>query len=438
MTLLPETTHRIDTIVTEAQAAGAIPSLIVGVVRDGRLAHVSTAGSQPAADPDMQYRIGSISKTMTAVLLLSQRDAGRLALDDPLERHLPGTPVGTVTLRQLLGHASGLQREPDGSWWERTEGADLATLVAGLTAGKLTHPPQTVYHYSNLAYGLLGGVLERLTGQPWWELVRTRLLDPLGMARTTYQATEPFARGYVVHPWNGTMREEPRTDTGAMAAAGQLWSTPADLARWAAFLADPDPAVLRPETLAEMCLPVIMSEPDSWGHGHGLGIELTRSGDRVYVGHGGSMPGYLAALGVHRPSRTGLVAFANCYNPRTLHLGANAVELLDLVLDADPPAPAQPWSAAGDPPRDAADLLGRWWWMGKEFTASWDADNDELVFAPQGRLPWRLTRAGTDRWRCHSGMNNGEFLTVRRDPAGRPDTVDIATFVFSRDPDRVG
>ena len=80
--------------------------------------------------------------------------------------------------------------------------------------------------------------------------------DPLGMRATTYDPVEPFARGYVVHPWSGTLREESRTDTGAMAPAGQLWSTVADLARWAAFLERPVARVLAPDTVTEMSRPV--------------------------------------------------------------------------------------------------------------------------------------------------------------------------------------
>jgi CubicO group peptidase (beta-lactamase class C family) len=440
MSLLPETIRRINALVADLQAAGRAPSVIAGIVRDGGLVQLVTAGEDPAPGPDIQYRIGSITKTMTAALVLQLRDEGRLALDDPLDRHLPDTPVGAVTLRQLLGHASGLQREPEGDWWERSAGADLKTLLAGLTPEKLARPPHRAYHYSNLAYGLLGALLERTTGQPWWALLRTRLLDPLDMSRTTYQAEEPFARGYVVHPWHDTLREEPRTDTGAMAPAGQVWSTAADLAKWAAFLADPAPAVLAPETLTEMCAPVVISDLDSWNSGHGLGLELYRVGDRVYVGHGGSMPGYVAILAVYRPARTGVIAFANAYGFRAGSIGALGEQLLTTVLDAEP-APIRPWRPAGATPApEIAELTGRWWWMGREYEASWDGAAEELLLTllrPAGATPWRFERAGADRWRGTSGTNDTEILAVRRDAAGTPETLDIATFVFTRHPDRL-
>ncbi len=434
MSLLPGTAHRIDTMVAEAQTAGRTPSLVLGVVRGGALAHLAAAGEHPRPDADLQYRIGSISKTMTAALVLGERDAGRLALDDPLERHLPGTAVGRLTLRQLLGHASGLQREPVGRWWERTEGSDLATLLGGITADKIAYPPHRAYHYSNLAYGLLGGALERITGTPWADLVRQRILEPLGMRRTTYAATEPFARGYVVHPFTDTLREEPRTDTGAMAPAGQLWSTVTDLARWAAFLADPAPDVLAPETVTEMCAPVVLSDPEAWTGGHGLGLELYRRGDRVYVGHGGSMPGYVAALTVHRSSRTAVVGFANSYGFRAGHIGGLALRILDLVLDAEPVPPA-PWRPATPPPDGFAALAGRWWWMGVPMDLSWDAGAGELVAAVRGERVSRFVPDGPDRWRCTYGPENGEILAVLRDPAGAAVALDIATFVFTRSPD---
>ncbi|MER7457437.1 serine hydrolase domain-containing protein [Micromonospora sp. NPDC126480] len=434
MPLLPGTTRQIDTMVAEAQSTGRTPSLVIGLVRGGALAHLATAGDHPRPDADLQYRIGSISKTMTATLVLAERDAGRLALDDPLERHLPGTAGGRLTLRELLGHSSGLQREPVGAWWERAEGGDLPALLGGVTPDKIAYPPYRSYHYSNLAYGLLGGVLERVTGTSWADLVRERILEPLGMRRTTYAATEPFARGYVVHPFTDTLREEPRTDTGAMAPAGQLWSTVGDLTRWAAFLADPAPDVLAPETVTEMCAPVVINDLDSWSGGHGLGLELYRRGDRVYVGHGGSMPGYVAALVVHRPSRTAVVGFANSYGFRTGGIGSLALRILDLVLDTEPVPPA-PWRPAQPPPAGTAELAGRWWWMGVPMDLTWDHGTGELVAAVRGERISRFGPAGPDRWRGSCGPEYGEILSVLRDGSGAAVALDIATFVFTRDPD---
>lgn len=437
MSLLPDTARRVDDLVASAQSVGRVPSLVAGVVRDGALAHVTGAGEDPRPDPQTQYRIGSISKTMTAALVLQLRDEGRLALDDPLQRHLPDTPVAGVTLRQLLGHVAGLQREPEGDWWERSTGTDLDRFLAALSPDKLAYPPHRGYHYSNLAYGLLGAVLHRVTGEDWGALVGKRLLDPLGMRRTSYHPVEPYARGYVVHPWRDTLREEPRTDTGAMAPAGQLWSTVADLAKWAAFLADPHPAVLAPQTVTEMCAPVVISDLDSWTSGHGLGLELYRVGERVYVGHGGSMPGYIAALAVHRPTRTGVVAFANAYGFRRGSIASLGNELLTTVLDREP-APAPPWRPAAPAPADVEELGGTWWWMGRQYEASWDGSTRQLVLTnlvPGGATPWRFEREGADRWRGRSGMNDGEILTVRRDGTGAVTALDIATFIFRRDPD---
>ncbi|HEX2355785.1 MAG TPA: serine hydrolase domain-containing protein [Micromonosporaceae bacterium] len=439
MSLLPQTAQRVDEIVARGQAAGRAPSLVAAVVRDGALAHFTGAGEQPHADPKIQYRIGSISKTMTATLVLQLRDEGRLTLDDLLYRHLPGTPVGSVTLRQLLSHAAGLQREPDGDWWERSAGVDLDGFLARLTPDKLAHPPNHTYHYSNLAYGLLGAVLERLTGERWVGLLGKRLLEPLGLRRTTYQPMEPFARGYVVHPWHGTLREEPRYDARAMAPAGQLWSTAADMATWATFLADPAPAVLAPGTLAEMCAPMMITDPEAWTGGYGLGIQSWRRGERIYVGHTGSMPGYLSVLMVHRASRTGVVLFANAYNLRGASMASIGLDALTAVLDSEPSPPPAPWRPGTQPPPDVAPLCGRWWWMGIEVEAAWDSGASSLVLttrAGRGSTDvWRFDRESADRWRCRSGSNDGEIMTVQRDAAGVPSALDIATFVFRRRPD---
>ncbi len=438
VTLQPQTVHRVDEIVAGAQSEGRAPSLVTGIVRDGELEYVSGAGELPVPDANTQYRIGSISKTLTAALLLRLRDDGKLSLEEPLERHLPGTALGRVTLRQLLAHSGGVQREPDGAWWERSVGGDLQTLVATIGPDKAAWPPLRRYHYSNLAYGLLGGVAAKVAGTDWWTAVRESFLEPLGMDRTTYQATQPFARGYLVHPWHGTLREEPRHDSGAMAPAGQLWSTVTDLARWAAFLAAPDPRLLAPATMREMASPAIIADPERWSGGQGLGLQLWRRGERVFAGHTGSMPGYLAILVTHRPSRTGVVAFANAYRLGISGgIGGLGIRLLEAVLDGEPAPPPRPWRPGAAPPNEVEPLCGRWWWMGLEYEARWDSESRELVLrslGPTPTTPWRFTSVGGDRWRCRSGENDGEYLRVRRSRAGTVAALDIATWVFTRDP----
>ncbi|QSB17360.1 beta-lactamase family protein [Natronosporangium hydrolyticum] len=438
--MLDETVRVIRRLVAQAQSDGRVPTLAVGVARGGSLIHLRRVGAQPI-EADTQFRIGSITKTMTATLVLQLHEQGQVALDDPLTRYVPELPVGAVTIRQLLGHAAGLQREPDGRWWERASGQDLSTLLATVGPAQLTRPPYHGHHYSNLAYGLLGAVLERVSGQTWWSLAEQRLLGPLGLHRTSYSPQEPFARGYVVHPWHGTLREEPRYDSGAMAPAGQLWSTLSDLARWADFLARPDPAVLAAASLDQMCVPVAIRDPHAWTAGHGLGLALWRHRERVYVGHAGSMPGYLAVVVVDRPTGTAVVAAADAYTVTGGGLSELAIGTLTTVLDREPPAPP-PWRpAAHAPPPEIAELCGGWWWMGREFTLSWHGDADELVMSsvtvPGGATRFRPDSdgAGFDRWRGVAGPDDGEILRVLRDPDhGGVVGLEVATLRFHRAP----
>ena len=431
MSLLPQTIRRVDEIAARAQSAGRAPSLALAVLRDGEVLNFTGVGDHPVPDPNLQYRLGSITKTMTATLVMQLRDEGFFALDDLLYRHLPGTPIGGVTLRQLLGHVSGLQREPDGPWWERNTGGGTDKLLAELGYDKLSGPPFRRYRYSNLAYGLLGAVLERVTGETWADLVRERVLDPLAMKHTTYAPTEPFARGYVVHALDGSLHEEPRLDSGAMAPAGQLWSTVTDMAKWAAFLTDPAPTILPRETVDEMCSPVAISDLESWTKGYGLGLQLFRAGDRIYAGHSGSMPGYLAHLAVHRRSRLGVIAFANTYGLTGMHLRTVALDTLTAVLDAEPTPPA-PWRPTPQPTGETAEVTGRWWWMGREHDIQAIADD---TIDLNGPYHWsRFVREAPDRWRGTDGENEGETLTVLRDPEGQATRLDIATFIFSRNP----
>jgi CubicO group peptidase (beta-lactamase class C family) len=240
-----------------------------------------------------------------------------------------------------------------------------------------------------------------------------------------------------VHPWHQTLREEPRYDAGAMAPAGQLWSTVEDLAGWAAALASPDAATPSAANVAEMATPVMISDLESWTIGYGLGLQLWRRGERVFAGHTGSMPGYLAVVVVHKPSRTGVVAFSNAYTLRGWDIGHLGLSIMETVVDGEPPESPTPWRpAAQRPPTDIDVLCGRWWWMGLEFESRWDADRSELVMrhmAP-GSEEWRFVQEGPDRWLGVTGRNAGEPLLVRRTGEGHVKALDISTYVLTRDP----
>ncbi|MGP3998467.1 serine hydrolase domain-containing protein, partial [Streptomyces sp. 8N706] len=296
--LLPDTRRALCHRIATAQAQGRAPSLVGAVVREGRPVWTGARGSVDGQEPDgeTQYRVGSLTKTFTAVLVLRLRDQGLLDLADPLDKHLPGTGAGEATIAQLLAHTSGLAAETPGPWWERTAGTLRPALSDVLGEEPFRHPVGRVHHYSNPGYTLLGSLIEQLRGEPWEAVLRREVLEPLGMGRTSARPQAPHAHGWAVHPWADVLLPEPAEDLGLMAPAGQLWSTAADLGRWARFLIGGDARVLAPESVAEMRTPAAAPGRDSWDAGYGLGLQLLHRDGRTLVGHTGSLPGFLAAL----------------------------------------------------------------------------------------------------------------------------------------------
>src|SRR3954453_9325356 len=163
--VLPTTVRVLLARPARVQREGRAPSLVAGVVRDGGLTWSAGRGDVPEPHSDVQYRLGSISKTVTAVVVMRLRDEGRLGLDDPLERHLPGTPLGQRTVGQLLSHLAGASAESPGGWWGRTPGGSLDEL--GLGEDDVVLGAARRFHYSNLGFGLLGELVSRLRGAAW-------------------------------------------------------------------------------------------------------------------------------------------------------------------------------------------------------------------------------------------------------------------------------
>lgn len=425
------TSRRLLARLAAAQSAGRLPSVVAGVVRDGEPVWFGSYGTPavPGEDAlDVQYRIGSITKTMTAVLVLQLVRDGRLGLDDPVSTVLGDVGYADRTLRTLLAHSSGLQSEPTGPWWERTAGVAFEELVAANDGSGAVFGVHDRFHYSNLGYALLGEVAARLLGSTWWDAVHERVLGPLGMTRTSYLPQGPAAPGWSVHPYESTLVEEPATDTGAMAPAGQLWATAHDLAAYAGFLLRGHPDVLSADELAAAFAPQSGSPDDGVRYAHGLGFQLFPGGSGTLAGHTGSMPGFLATCLVDRDRRTGGVVLANATT------GFSPAELVTALLDeleSCEPTVAEPWRPSAGAPPELSGVPGVWHWGNTPFVFA--MEGARLVARKDGREMYAFeVREG--RVVGATGYHAGEELHVVRRPDGTVGHLEVATFVYTREP----
>jgi CubicO group peptidase (beta-lactamase class C family) len=419
--------RRLERILQKRQAE-RLPSLAGAVVRGGETVWSSAVGAADyeagrEATADTQYRIGSITKTFTAVAVMQLRDEGLLDLDDRIERHLPGIAIGSPTIRRMLAHLSGLQREP-GDMWVTGKAPTIDEMIAAMDGYELVLPAARAHHYSNLAYGLLGETVARVSGQPYAAYVDGRILAPLGLTRTTWEEEEPRAAGYLVDEYAGTAAREPHTPLDGIAAMGQLWSTVGDLARWAVVLAEGADGVLEETTADELWSPQVMMNPDDWTVAWGLGIQLVNHEGRIFGGHGGAMPGFLAGLYVTREAKTGAAVLTNAGSRApTIDI---ALELADAALEVWPPD-IEPWRPEPPPPAEIVPLLGRWWSEGNEFVLSWKDGrlSAQLPGAPP-RVKPSVFEPVEGGYRVVSGRERGERLRVDGD------RLILAGYVFTR------
>ncbi|KOU98474.1 MULTISPECIES: serine hydrolase domain-containing protein [unclassified Streptomyces] len=432
--LLPTTRRALRHRIAVAQSTGRAPSVVAAVLRAGEVvwegSRTSVEGHGP--DGDVQYRIGSISKTFTAVLVMRLREEGLLRLDDLLEQHLPGTAAGRVTIAQLLAHTGGLAAETPGEWWERTPGAQRPELVDVLGEEPFKLTPGSRHHYSNPGYTLLGSLVEALRGRPWEEVLRAEVLEPLGLDRTSGLPQAPHAGGWAVHPWADVMMPEPLEDLGLMAAAGQLWSTTRDLARFADFLLRGDERVLSAESVREMRRPASPPEPGCADLGYGLGVQLMAQGARRLAGHSGSLPGFVAGLWLSDADDVAAVVLANCTSG--LPAAAVAADLVGIVADAEPPFP-RPWRPFREADQVPLEVCGPWYWGTSAQVVRLLADGS-LELAPVGGTgrTARFRSEPDGSWTGLSGYYTGETLRAVRREDGSVSHLDLASFVFTREP----
>lgn len=439
--LTPQTTRALQRMTIEKQVADRAPGMYAALARSGSLLWSAGIGSADLATPeaapgaDTQFAIASNTKTFVAVAVMALRDAGRLSLDDDVTVHIPQSRHTGLTIRQMLAHVSGMQRETVGDVWDTLEFPDRTGLIEGWNAAERVGRPHSLHHYSNLCYAMLGEILCRHDGADrWFDVVERRVLAPLGLRSTTLgpRRIGPVAGAYFVPPWSDVPRPEASFADRAFGAAGALWSTPSDLARWGAFIADPVAEVLAPDTLAEMCEPLVISQAQ-WEQAWGLGLILWRRDGRTWVGHTGAYPGSISSVFTHRESRTTSLAWAN--NSAATSPGPLSIDLGSHLLTAEPPLP-EPW-VPGDPDGAAyEELLGPWFSEGRPFTFSVRQGRLEanIPGQPDWMGPSVFAEAGPDRYRTVAGRERGELLRVDRDPSGAVVSLHWATYRFTREP----
>lgn len=289
--------------------AHQLPSIALGLVDrsglvwSGAVGHADAAGKQ-AADARTLYRIGSISKLFTDMLIMQQVQQGKLDLDAPLSKYLtdfsPRNPFGKpITLRQLMSHRSGLVREPPrGHYFDASE-ISLEDTVRSLNSTTLVAAPGTLTKYSNAGIAVVGRTLEVVTHQPFDQLMQQALLQPLGMKASSLRAT-PSVKASLAYahmaPLDASRFAAPVFDLG-MAPAGNLYSNVEDLAKFATAMLNggalQQQRVIQTDTLEKMWQPQQTPEgPTRYGIGFGLG-EV--DGHRT-VGHSGGIYGFTTKL----------------------------------------------------------------------------------------------------------------------------------------------
>ncbi len=242
-TLSPELRSKIDEAAQQVLKSTGVPSASLAVVQDGKIAYLQAYGAarldpQMAATPAMRYSIGSISKQFTAAAVMLLVQQGKLSLDDPVSKYIPGLTEGDkVTIRQLLSHTSGYQ-----DFWpqdyvppDMEQSTTPQHIIDRWAKQPLDFEPGTKWQYSNTNFIIAGLIVQKASGTPFTKFIHTRILDPLGLTTAVdFDALGPSAAqpiGYMRYGL-GPLRPSTPTGPGWMFGAGELAMTPTDLAKW--------------------------------------------------------------------------------------------------------------------------------------------------------------------------------------------------------------
>lgn len=422
----PGAIAKAEAAVATAFAASGAPGAIVTVVSDETVAWTRAYGvanveTGAAITADTLFQIGSVTKTFTAAALLAADTQGVVALDRPVSTYVSGlTPcVGAPTLTQLLSHTGGLIDEPDEFGPQGEEG--LGAYQRTWTSEYCMLPPGRAFSYSNSGFALVGLALQEAEKRPFADVMRTRVLDPLGMTRTTFRPTEamtwPLAVGHRRDKDGKFSVVRPLANDARLWPAGTLYSSAAEMGRFATALLNDGKvagATALPAGVVDRMRARIAEIPTT-GQGYGLGLFHSRSA----YGHGGTMTGYAAQVDVDPTARLAVVVLTNGDNasPAAMASAGRALALAfrdqSEYLVGDPPAPLPPMPGA-----DAARYVGTFR-NPRRFTVEVVQQGDGLVLKRFGReFPMRYHGPGrfvVDRPR--GGVEPIAFGLPERGPA---------------------
>lgn len=334
----------VDSVMRAFMARSRVPGIAYGIVVDGKLLHVAAHGlrevpSGAPVDTSSVFRIASMTKSFTALAILQLRDAGMVQLDDPAERYVPElaalryptSDARRITVRDLLSHAAGFPE--DNPWGDQQLDATDADLSRMIRSGiPFSNTPGVAYEYSNFGFAILGRIVANVSGMPYAQYIRERVLLPLGMTSTTMEArTVPASRlahGYRLQ--DGQWLEEPPLADGSFGAMGGMLTSSADLSRWVGLMLSawpprdgPEHPVLKRSSLREMQQVWRLAPASavrnaqtgalsltSGGYAYGLRVSQNCLFNHV-VAHSGGLPGFGSQMRWLPDYGVGLIALGN-------------------------------------------------------------------------------------------------------------------------------
>ena len=336
----PESLHsqltEVDSLIAADLARLPVGSVTAGVVVGKQLIWSKSYGyadmeKKIPADADTVYRIGSITKMFTALMLEQLTDDGKVRLSDPVKKYFPEIELvqgrfpdaPPITLVQLATHTSGLGREPDQKETYVTGAVEdwEKTLIAALPHLHYEYEPGTRFSYSNIGFAVLGAALSRAAGESYVEYVPKHIFEPLGMTHSALerntQMLPHLSKGYQLTGQgkavdSETPQREHETGRGYKVPNGAIYTTLGDLARFASFMMGQGPeSVLKTTSLDRFQKQLAVQADIGLTSGYGIGFEVHRRDNYVAFGHGGSVAGYMSILLMNRAKGIGVIVFSN-------------------------------------------------------------------------------------------------------------------------------